>query len=233
MLHTVLELPSVTQQALMDWRVTPGAIITVRDDQGTFYRACWHHDGRHIHLFERLSAMMEPRWPRCLFQAIPDKQRMHWIIQKGVELGATMIQPMYTARSNPFPDGEAGQQHWRTWRKLALSAARQCRRAVVPEIRFPVLLSSLLTDWQQQPAAVSRLYADLPPYGSPLREWVRQPLQQAVDLLIGPEGGWSDQERQEMQSCGIAAVTLGSRVLRTETASVVALTILMVMDDAD
>ncbi|MBF0123705.1 MAG: 16S rRNA (uracil(1498)-N(3))-methyltransferase [Magnetococcales bacterium] len=230
-LDTPLELPASARAELADWQVTPGAVVTIQDSRGLFYRAHWHHDGTHLRPFERLPENVEPRWPRRLFQAIPDQQRMSWIVQKGVELGVTMVQPLHTAHSNPFPDGEAGRQQLRTWRRLALSAAKQCRRAVIPEIRAPLPLSQLLTEWRQSSDNVRRLRADVRGLRWPLSDWTRQSFQQPIDLLIGPEGGWNEQERQQTDASGVVAIALGPRVLRTETAAVAALTILMMMDD--
>ena len=185
----LLSAQSVVDLAL--WEIRPSAIVTVQAPDGTFYRGELRADCCHIRLFHPLPADLEPPFPRRLCQAIPDKQRMFWIIQKAVELGVTAIQPMMTDRANAFPAGGVGEQLLRTWRRVALQSAKQCRRATLPTVLPPTTLALYLAT--PLPDSVQRLWADT---GVEDRTWHHW---SAVDLLIGPEGGWSEQERAQFR----------------------------------
>jgi 16S rRNA (uracil1498-N3)-methyltransferase len=217
--------------ALALWAANPGGLLTVQAPDGVYYRGELRPDGYSVRLFHQLPASPEPPGARRLHPAIPDKQRMLWIIQKAVELGATAIQPLHTDRSNPFPAGEDGDALLRTWNRIALQAARQCRRAIIPEVLPPIPLldypplhrTGSICLWADPATSDLLLHAGI---GHHL-PW--QP-QDCVDLLIGPEGGWSDTERDWLTRSGGIGVSLGSRLLRTETAALVGLTLLMARD---
>ncbi|NGZ29086.1 MAG: RsmE family RNA methyltransferase, partial [Magnetococcales bacterium] len=126
---------------LAQWQARVGSLLTVFDGQGGYYRGRLLDEAGNIHLFQRLPAGVEPLAPRLLWQAIPDKERMLWIIQKAVELGVGEIQPVMTQHSNhqPRPQGGKPSQDKSTiWAKTALEAARQCRRAILPPIHPPL-----------------------------------------------------------------------------------------------
>lgn len=155
--------------------------------------------------------------PVTLIQAVSKGERMELVIQKATELGAAAIVPVWTARTVVQPGGDGRLRRWRT---IAQEAARQCGRADVPAIADP----------QPLPAA---LQADAGPGTRKLLVWEQStgaPLRRALDgneaavhLLVGAEGGFTAEEAAAAQAAGFQAVGLGTRILRTETAALVAL----------
>ena len=153
-----------------------------------------------------------------LVQGISRGDRMDYTIQKAVELGATRIIPVVTARTVVDLKGDRRKKRRERWQAQVIAACEQCGRNHVPDVEPILSLNEWLTQpiggncWILDHRAEAGLEADLTPA-------------EAV-LLIGPEGGLTTSERDLALSKGYRGLRLGPRVLRTETASVVALTIL-------
>ena len=147
--------------------------------------------------------------------AVSRGERMDWAIQKAVELGVNQITPLLTERCEVKLQGERADKRQAHWQQVAVSACEQCGRSVVPVIHPPVALQ----DW------MASLTSDLKLV---LHHRTEQDLDQlphptSLALLIGPEGGLSADEIQQAEAAGFIAARFGPRVLRTETAPVVAL----------
>ncbi|WP_048307126.1 16S rRNA (uracil(1498)-N(3))-methyltransferase [Halomonas sp. PR-M31] len=153
-----------------------------------------------------------------LGQAVSKGDRMDYAIQKAVELGVAEITPLHTKHGDVRLKGEREAKKHARWQGVAISACEQCGRATVPKIHPP----RPLEDWLAERDEVLRLVLH-PAAESPWRETadVRK-----AALLIGPEGGLSKEEIIRAQHAGFTALTLGPRILRTETAPVVALSLL-------
>ena len=148
------------------------------------------------------------------------------VIQKATELGVVRIIPVLSERSVPREGLEHEKAH--AWPKQALRAARQCRRASLPEVREAIELESVLGDPCFGKADI-RVYLDDRASSRPQLE--PKPLtandtRRRVVLAAGPEGGWSDEERAALEKHGAIALRLGGRVLRAETAVFAGLTLL-------
>ncbi len=162
-----------------------------------------------------------------LLQGVSRGERMDWVVQKATELGVTAIVPLLTARSVVSLPGVQADKKVQHWRAIAIAACEQSGRNRVPQIAVPASLQHYLGSLPQvgslEAAAESRLLL------SPLADnrLIDTPLeQQAVTLLIGPEGGLATEEQELARLRGFIPVRLGPRVLRTETAAVSALTVL-------
>lgn len=142
-------------------------------------------------------------------------ERMDWIVQKAVELGVAAIRPLITARTEVRLGGERGARKLGHWRHIAIAACEQCGRNLVPPIHPP----RPLADWLPAAAGLGLVLA--PGAAQPLAALAATP--EAVSLLIGPEGGLTLEELAAAEAAGFHAVGLGPRVLRTETAPLVAL----------
>lgn len=218
--------------ALAAWEARPGDIVTVADPEDRFYRARLLNGAGLVRPFERLAAAVEPPAPRRLCPGIPDRERMIWTIQKGVELGATEIQPLWTRHSHGAGDDGPRQDKSGTWNRVARKAARQCRRGRIPPVLPPVGLDVLLTRLHREEIL---LYLDTLGDRTSLtgcllaRAGNGGPVP-SLTLLSGPEGGWSDGERVRLREAGGVAVSLGERVLRAETAAVAAMAVIMAID---
>lgn len=151
-----------------------------------------------------------------LVQALASGDKMDWIVQKAVELGAVGVIPVQAERSVLRLSGERAEKRRNHWQQVAVSACEQCGRNLVPEVGVLQSLAAYL----EASATANRLIlapgaerglAALPPPAS------------AVHLMIGPEGGWTEAELAACRAAGCLAIGLGPRVLRTETAGLAAL----------
>jgi 16S rRNA (uracil1498-N3)-methyltransferase len=157
----------------------------------------------------------EPSTRVTLYQAIPHGERMDWIVEKSTELGVAAIVPVVTERGVVRP----GQKDWQRlsrWRRIALSAAKQSGRLVVPPIAEPLDLATAL----EAPAPHARVIFQIG--GAEPLAILRKGAGSGIHLLVGPEGGFTEQEIQAARTAGWAAAGMGRRVLRTDTAAAVA-----------
>jgi len=152
-------------------------------------------------------------------QTISRVDRMDYAIQKATELGANAITPLFSERCEVKLTGERQQKRQSHWQQVAISAAEQCGRACVPVIHAPTDIDTWTNDLDKDTTKLVLHHRDT----QNLRTLDKP---NAVALLIGPEGGLTEQEIQSAQRQGFIACTLGPRVLRTETAPVTSLSIL-------
>lgn len=156
-----------------------------------------------------------------LAQAIPKGKNMDLIVQKSVELGIAAIQPLVT-RYTVVQPGEGKSEKWR---RNALEACKQCGQDTLPEIADPLAFDRWLITQADKPAL--KLIASLAPGALPLRETLRNhPGTTEATLLVGPEGDFSAEETTAALAAGFLPVTLGSSVLRVETATLFCLSAL-------
>lgn len=156
-----------------------------------------------------------------LAQCVSKGERMDYTIQKAVELGVTTIVPLLSARSVVKLDGERWEKKLEHWRGVVIAACEQSGRSHIPTVLAPQKLEHWLAAADGAPRLV------LAPIASASLKAV--PKAAAVSLLVGPEGGLSDEEIAAAQRSGCTAITLGPRVLRTETAGVAALAVLQAL----
>lgn len=154
-----------------------------------------------------------------LAQGVSRGERMDWVVQKATELGVRSIVPVLTERSVVKLDARQASAKRAHWRAIAVSACEQCGRNRVPTIVPPVDMAEWLAALHDSD---TRLLLD----AGAQRSLGLAHTATALTLLIGPEGGFSDAERQAARSAGFDARKLGPRVLRTETAAITALSIL-------
>ena len=152
---------------------------------------------------------------------------MNWLVEKATELGVALIQPLMTERSVVRLEDERAKKKSAHWSSIAVAACEQCGRNRVPLVRD----ATTLVSWLRQSADAQhplRLLLSLRPDAMALAEAIhRQPdRMHAVTLLSGPEGGLSPAEEEGAIAQGFLPVSLGARVLRSETAALAALTLL-------
>jgi len=204
-------------------RLRPKAAVTLFNGQGGEYAASIEQvRGGKVTLAvgEHRAIERESPFPLTLAQGVSRGERMDLVVQKATELGVARLVPVLTERSVVRLDEELAGRKSDHWRAIAIAACEQCGRNRLPEVALPARLREFL----RQPAADSvRLL--LSPAAARRIEGVPRPAR-AVTVLIGPEGGLSDEEQADAQAAGFTAVNLGPRVLRTETAAIAALTLL-------
>jgi len=207
-------------------RLRPGAPLVLFDGSGADFRGeivAVEGDRVRVSVGDRSAGLRESPLAITLVQAVSRSERMDWTLQKATELGARRIQPVLSARSVVRLDDKQAARKLRHWQAIVAGACEQCGRSVLPEVRAPVDLARFLAD---APREGQRLV--LSPSGPASLAGLASTAAR-VELLIGPEGGLDDAELDAAVRAGFAPVRLGPRVLRTETAGIVALAVLQAL----
>ncbi len=201
-------------------RLKPGAALILFNGAGGAFAATLADIGKRAataRVTEALPGDVESPLRMVLAQGISRGEKMDYTLQKAVELGVAVLQPLFTARSGVDLGGERLARKVQHWRGIVIGACEQCGRNRLPELREPLALA----EWLRQPAEPNlRLLLD-PRAETGLREL--EPPTGTVTLLIGSEGGLSSAEIAQARKAGFTGVRLGPRILRTETAGVAAL----------
>ena len=153
-----------------------------------------------------------------LLQGVARGEKMDLILQKATELGAAAFRPLWSQRSEVKLDEARAQKRLMHWRSVVSSACEQSGRAFVPDVAAPVSLAAVLA--ALEPGGL-RLILD--PQGELSFATLSAEATQAVYLAIGPEGGWSPLDREQLRAAGFQGLRLGPRILRTETAGLAAI----------
>jgi 16S rRNA (uracil1498-N3)-methyltransferase len=204
-------------------RLREGATLAAFDGSGADFRCeileIKGEDVR-VRIGARSAGLAESPLRITLVQAVSRSERMDWTLQKATELGVCTIVPVLSARSVVRLDERQAGKKMRHWQAIVAAACEQCGRSVVPEVRAPQDLGRYLAS----PAREGQRLV-LSPTGPASLAGLTS-VGTRVELLIGPEGGLDDAELERAAANGFAPVRLGPRVLRTETAGIVALTVL-------
>ena len=152
-----------------------------------------------------------------LVQAVSAAERMDFTLQKSVELGVTEIRPVISERCVVRLSGERAEKRVARWQEIVVSACEQSGRNIVPKV---LPLTTYAQALQQLPQETTKLLMSL---NRAQKLSDVQPQSGKVVFMVGPEGGWTEQEEQQAFDAGFQSVTLGKRVLRTETASLAAI----------
>lgn len=164
----------------------------------------------------------EPPYPITLAQALPESSKMDWILEKATELGATHIQPLAAQRCVVKLNAERAEKKHAHWEAILVSASEQSGRNRIPTLAPTVNFK----DWIAQKSDQPRILLS-PRATQSLAQWTRDNPPQAVTVMIGPEGGFSPEEEQLAIDQGAIALSMGPRILRTETAGLAVLAILI------
>lgn len=212
-LATVLRLKSGTELILADagGREFPGVIVRVDDTE------------LELSVGGELPAHRPDGPVITIYQGMPKGEKLELILQKGTELGVGAIVPFYAARSVPRLRDERVEGRLARWERIAREAARQCNRPDVPTVGLARNLADVLRMgehsvklllWEEEAAVGLR------------RRLADTPRPDSVAVIIGPEGGFTGEEVAAAREAGYTPVTMGKRILRTETASLAILAVL-------
>ena len=152
-----------------------------------------------------------------LVQAVSAAERMDFTLQKSVELGVAEIRPVISERCVVRLSGERAEKRVARWQEIVVSACEQSGRNIVPKV---LPLTTYAQSLQQLPQETTKLLMSL---NCAQKLGDVQPQSGKVVFMVGPEGGWTEKEEQQAFDAGFQSVTLGKRVLRTETASLAAI----------
>lgn len=152
-----------------------------------------------------------------LVQAVSAAERMDFTLQKSVELGVAEIRPVISERCVVRLSGERAEKRVARWQEIVVSACEQSGRNIVPKV---LPLTTYAQALQQLPQETTKLLMSL---NRAQKLGDVRPQSGKVVFMVGPEGGWTEKEEQQAFDAGFQSVTLGKRVLRTETASLAAI----------
>ena len=210
-------------------RMAIGEELTVSDGHGTDY-FCKISDVEKDRIFldivDSWHSFVELPVKIYLFQGLPKADKMEWIIQKAVELGVYEIVPVMTKRTVVKLDEKKELKKQARWQSIAESAAKQAGRALIPAVTGCIPFEKALR-------MCNGLDAALIPYEKAegmqsARDMVRSLHgRHSIGIFIGPEGGFEESEIEAAKEAGVRPMTLGRRILRTETAGLTMLSILM------
>ncbi|MCC6201901.1 MAG: 16S rRNA (uracil(1498)-N(3))-methyltransferase [Gammaproteobacteria bacterium] len=203
-------------------RVQVGAPLMLFNGRGGEYEAIVtqaHRGLVTVELGACHAAERESPLRTTLVQAVSRAERMDFTIQKAVELGVTAIVTVLSRRSVPRFAGDRAERKVEHWQAIAIGAAEQSGRTRVPTVTPP----RPLLDWLEQPPLADGIILAA---GAPVALADGLPAAKSATLVIGPEGGFEAGEQHALLAAGCRAMALGPRILRTETAALVALAIL-------
>jgi 16S rRNA (uracil1498-N3)-methyltransferase len=225
----VLNLPArIAGQVYKVLHLLPGEQLALLDNSGDEIVCVITQSGRssvEVRVQERRAGIRESPVRLILYQGLLKSARFEWILEKGTELGVSSFVPLLCQRSTAGLK-ETGLSKWQRWLRIIQEATEQCGRTRLPELRpvcsFPQAIQNLpegalaLIPWEEERHVSLRkaLQAARP-------ERMQPPL--TVALFIGPEGGFEAEEVRLAQQRGVQSVTLGSRILRAETAALVSI----------
>lgn len=215
-----MRLPDApAHHALRVLRLRQGSAIILFDGTGGEYAAALDIDGRNAYVHIGSHSQREAELPGriVLLQGLPAGDKMDWVIEKAVETGVAAILPVSARRSVLQLDGERLEKRLARWQGIARSACEQSGRNRIPDIARPQPLEKALAALHDDCLPLL-CHPDAP--GS-LAATLQQLRPSSIALMVGPEGGWSEDELHTAERAGARPVTLGSRVLRTETAGIV------------
>jgi 16S rRNA (uracil1498-N3)-methyltransferase len=205
-------------------RLGAGARVFVFDGEGAEYECEVARAAKHeveLNLLRRLDDAVESPLRLTLAQALIKGDKFDWVIQKTTELGVTRIVPLVTDHSDVRRAEERAEQRLQRWRRISIEALKQCGRRKLVEIcepaPFDVFCEPAVKDaclifserGGESLADVSAKFGDV----------------NQLSICVASEGGWSERELREAESCGFTPVSLGTRILRTETAAITAVTL--------
>ena len=210
-------------------RMQTGEELTVNDGEGSQYLCAvesYEADMAVLKILEKKQDESELASKIYLFQGLPKQDKMELIVQKSVELGAYQVIPVATKRAVVKLDAKKAKKKVERWQQIAVSAAKQAGRGIIPAV-------GEVCTYAQALKYAEELDVVLIPYG--LAEGMEETKQiiaeirpgQSVGIFIGPEGGFEEEEVALAMKTGANPVTLGKRILRTETAGLMMLSVLM------
>ena len=239
---TSLPLDAAAARHVQVLRMQPGDALTLFNGQGGEFEAKVLLMGRsQVDIEIGAHQRKEREAARAVHLAVsmPANERMDWLIEKATELGAASIQPLMTERSVLRLSGERAEKKTAHWQAAAVAACEQCGRNRIPTIFGPISYSKWLVAGKKYAQSAHDLIASshvekailsLRPQALPAAVWAAQHLQAPLLCLAGPEGGFSPQEEQAAIEAGFSPISLGERILRSETAPLAALALWTLMN---
>lgn len=217
----VVALPSPTAHHINVLRIAPGNSITLFNGEGGEYTATLTTiDKKEVLAEIKTFSPREVELPYAitLAQGLPEGSKMDWIIEKAVENGASAIQPLATQRSVIRLSAERAAKKISHWHGIVVAASEQCGRNRLAHLNEPANFH----DWTDQRDLHTRILLT-PRADQSLSSWIRHHPHQALTVIVGPEGGFTEQEESLACTKGVLPLSMGNRILRAETAGIAAI----------
>jgi 16S rRNA (uracil1498-N3)-methyltransferase len=202
-----------------------GIIVTLTDSEEKDFRGrvlSITDKEASILVFETFLFSTESPVEIVLLQALPERERMELIIQKATELGVSTILPFKSERSISLEERDAKQRKSHRWQQIAIKAVQQSRRAKVPRIESYHSFQEALEVGRAEGLKILLCEKE----GESLKVILRQYLPRKIYAMVGPEGGFTEEEVKLAKAGGFIPIKLGQRILRTETAAITLIGIL-------
>ena len=216
-----IDLPEAVAHHVHVVRLAPGEAITLFNGDGGEYTAVLQTvEKRRASAEIKAHTAREAELPYAVTvaQALPEASKMDWIIEKAVELGAAAIQPLASRRCVVRLSGERAEKKLAHWQGVIISASEQSGRNRLARLA-PL---DDFKDWIGQQDMHRRVILT-PRASQSLADWARHQPPQALTIMVGPEGGFTDEEENLAVAQGALPLSMGPRILRTETAALAAL----------
>lgn len=209
-------------------RMKPGDLLEISDGDA------WEYEGEILHIdddqievkiIDKQKFAREPEIEVTIYQGVPKSGKMELIVQKNVELGIRKIVPTFMDRT-VVSGIDKYKKKIERYNNIAMEAAKQCRRGIIPTVAEPLTFKNMVDDLKEYDLIIF-------PYENENNYTIKNLLQglenkpKKVAVIIGPEGGFSDSEVLTLKEKDIESVTLGNTILRTETAGIAAVSMLM------
>ena len=208
-------------------RMKPGDLAVICDGKGTDYLGrivfC-DKNGVELEILDKHPNEAEPDVDVRLFQCVPKSDKLDFIVQKAVELGANSVIPVLSKRCVSRPDPKSAAKKKERYQKIADEAAKQCGRGIIPEIGEMISFSEAVNRFDRDNSLGIIFYEC---GGDTLGNILASNSRKKIDIFIGSEGGFEEKEVELAVSRGFVTATLGNRILRCETAPISALSVLM------
>lgn len=212
-------------------RLSAGDEVAVFDGRGHEYLGRIATAARldvRVQLLSRVEAVGEPAVSITLVQSVLKADKMDDVVRDSVMLGVAAIQPIVTKRAETTVAAIARAGRVERWQRVALASVKQSRRAVLPDVRRPLTFEN----WLAEPRpALTLMLAEPAAGGEPLSRLRDAPPPPDAAILVGPEGGWAEDECRAAREAGLRFVTFGPRTLRADAVPIAVLSVLQFLWD--
>ena len=208
-------------------RMAVGDKITVTDGEGCDYPATLtkiRDDECELDLGDAIASITESPLDITLYMAYPKGDKLETVVQKAVELGACSVVPFISDRCIKRPTGERADRQTARLNRIAIEAAKQCGRGRLPTVSEPLSFDALLDEFGSYDLTLFCFEGGTLPLNRVLKEWKTA---KKVAVIVGSEGGFSENEAKKINEAGAVTISLGKRILRCETAPSVVLSALL------
>lgn len=224
--NKILFPSEVSHQILNVLRLREGDQVQVLDNQGSVFDVVLDKDQGDGCLIGRIRATnqeeAEPKTRIALHFGLTSREKVEWILQKGTEIGVASFHPYVSSRTM-VQSTEMTQQRRLRWEKILREAAEQSHRGLLPELSTPMTFQQTLALAAEENDICLIAWEGASPVEDAIRGVLDHQRGRAgkMALLVGPEGGFSNEEIEKAQSCGCRVVSLGKGIMRMETAAIV------------